>query len=89
MKVLLVDDRGGGDGPGQAGGTGTGRRLLGPDVILINITRSGQSGLETVHRVKAEIPSVKTRDYPSCRVPDTKGYSSRAADLYNLVKLQT
>lgn len=35
-------------------------RLLGPDVLLINITRSGRGGLDTVRQVKAEVPAVKT-----------------------------
>lgn len=34
-------------------------RFLKPDVILMNITRVGQGGLETIRRLKAEIPSVK------------------------------
>ena len=75
LKVLLVDDRTlfreGLQGFLQANGievAGTARDgtealeqagLLKPEVILINITRSGQIGLETIRRVKAENPAVK------------------------------
>lgn len=75
MKFLLVDDhilfREGLQSLLQSNGievAGTARdgtealekiRLLGPDVILANITRSGRDGLATIHRVKEENPAVK------------------------------
>lgn len=75
LKVLLVDDRTlfrkGLQGFLQSNGievAGTARDgpealekagLLEPDVILMNITGSGQIGLETIRRMKAENPAVK------------------------------
>lgn len=75
MKVLLVDDhtlfREGLQSILQSGGievAGTARdgpealdqaRLLEPDVILMNITGSGRSGLEIIRLIKAENPAVK------------------------------
>ena len=75
LKVLLVDDRTlfreGLQGFLQAKGievAGTARDgpealeqagLLKPEVILINITRFGQGGLETIRRVREENPAVK------------------------------
>lgn len=75
MRVLLVDEhvlfREGLQSLLQAKGievVGTARdgaqalekaRLLEPDVILMNITRVGRGGLETIRRLKTEIPTVK------------------------------